>query len=86
MDDKANIQHNKLLKLENLMLMYGVYNAKTLEKLFNTVHDIHNTTSSHERLFAGEHSPSIFQTFLCTFFRLTTLFHKFTFVFKNNTR
>ena len=62
MDDKANIQHNKLMKLENLMLMYGVYNAKTLHKLINTVHDIHNTTSSRERLFAGEHSPSIFWT------------------------
>ena len=31
MDDKANIQCNKLMKLENSMLMYGVYNAKTLE-------------------------------------------------------
>ena len=62
MDDKANIQHNKLMKLENLMLMYGVYNTETLEKLINTVHNVHNTTSSHERLFSGEHSPSIFQT------------------------
>ena len=35
---------------------------ETLEKLINTVHDIHNTTSYHERLFAGEHSPSIFWT------------------------
>ena len=33
--------------------MYGVYNAKTLEKLINTVHNIYNTTSSHERLFTG---------------------------------
>ena len=48
MNDKDNIQHNKLMKLENSMLMYGVYNVKTLEKLINTVHDIHNTTSSHE--------------------------------------
>ena len=48
MDDKANIQCNKLMKLENPMLMYGVYNAETLGKLINTVHDIHNTTSSHE--------------------------------------
>ena len=32
--------------------MYSVYNAKTLEKLINTVHNIHNTTSSHERLLA----------------------------------
>ena len=47
---------------ENLMLMYGVYNTETLEKLINTAHDIHNTTSSHERLFTGEHSPYIFWT------------------------
>ena len=38
------------------MLMYGIYNAETLEKLFNTVHHIHNTTSSHGRLFAGQQS------------------------------
>ena len=64
MDDKANIQCNKLMKLENLMLMYGVYNAETLEKLIDTVHNIHNTTSSHERLFAGGHRPFIFQIFM----------------------
>ena len=62
MDDKANIQCNKLMKLDNSMLMYGVYNAETLEKLVKTVHGIHNTTSSHERLFVGEHSPSTFRT------------------------
>ena len=38
------------------MLMYGIYNAETLEKLIDTVHQIHNTTSSHERLFAGQQS------------------------------
>ena len=62
MDDKANIQHNKLMKLDNSMLMYGIYNAETLEKLIKTVHRIHNTTSFHEKLFAGEHSPSTFRT------------------------
>ena len=62
MDDKANIQCNKLMKLDNSMLMYRIYNAKTLEKLIKTVHGIHNTTSSHARLFAGEHSPSTFRT------------------------
>ena len=40
MNDKANIQHNKLMKSENSMLMYSVYNAETLEKLINTVHDL----------------------------------------------
>ena len=44
------------------MLMFGVYNAETLEILITTVHSIHNTTSSHERLFVGQHSPSTFRT------------------------
>ena len=37
------------MQLENSMLMYGVYNAETLERLMNTVHHIHNTTSLHQR-------------------------------------
>ena len=62
MDSKANIQCNRLMQLENSMLMYGVYIAETLEKLITTVHNIHNTTSSHKRLFVGQHRPSIFRT------------------------
>ena len=42
--------------LENSLLMYGIYNVETLVKLINTVHNIHNTTSSHERLFAEQQS------------------------------
>ena len=38
LSEKANIQHNKLMKLDNSMLMYGIYNAETLEKLIKTVH------------------------------------------------
>ena len=38
------------------MLMYGIYNAETLDKLITTVHNIHNTSSSHERLFVGQQS------------------------------
>ena len=56
MDNKATIQHNKLMQLENSTFMYGIYNAETLEKIINTVHNIHNTTSSYERLFVGQHS------------------------------
>ena len=56
MDSKTPIQCNKLIQLENSMIMYGIYNAETLEKLIDTVHLIHNTTSSHERLFAGQQS------------------------------
>ena len=36
--------------------MYGIYNVEMLEKLINTVHNIHNTTSSHERLFVEQQS------------------------------
>ena len=38
MDSKATIQHNKLMQLENSILMYGIYNTETLKKLNNTVH------------------------------------------------
>ena len=62
MDRKVDIQHNKLMQLENITLMYGVYNAETLEKPITSVHNIHNTTSLHERLFTGQHNPSIFRT------------------------
>ena len=61
MNNKANIQHNKLMKLDDTMLMYGIYNVEMLEKLIKTVHEIHNTTSSHEKLFAGEHNHSLFR-------------------------
>ena len=59
MNNEADFQCNKLLKLDNTMLKYGIYNAETLEKLINTVQEIHNVTSSHERLFAGEHNPAM---------------------------
>ena len=62
MDNKATIQHIKQMQLENPMLMYGIYNMETLEKLINTVHNIHNTTSSYERLFVGQHSSITFKS------------------------
>ena len=56
MDRKTTIQHNKVIQLENSMLMYGIYNDETLEKLIDMVHQIHNNTSSHKRLFLGQQS------------------------------
>ena len=61
MNNEVNFQCNRLLKLDNTMLMYGIYNAETLEKLINTAQDLHNVTSSHKRLFAGEHNPALFR-------------------------
>ena len=56
MDNKATVQGCPLMQLENSMLMYSICKVETLEKSINTVHNIHNTTSSHERLFAGQQS------------------------------
>ena len=61
MNNEADFKCNKLLKLDNTIFMYGIYNADTLEKLINTDQKIHNVTSSHERLFEGEHNPTIFR-------------------------
>ena len=61
MNNQENTQHNKLMKLDDTLIMYGIYNAETLERLIRTVHEIHNTTSSHERLFVGEHNHSSFE-------------------------
>ena len=47
------------MQLENSMVMYDIYNVETLEQLINTVHCIHNTTFSNERLFAGQESSSL---------------------------
>ena len=56
MDSKTKTQCNKLIQLENSMIMHGIYNAETLEQLVNIVHCSHNTTSSNEKLFAGQYS------------------------------
>ena len=61
MINQASIQCTKLMKLDNTMLMYGIYNAETLEKLINTVQEIHNVNFSHEKLFAVEHKPTLFR-------------------------
>ena len=54
MENKVNLQQNKFLYLENSMVMYGIYNSETLEKLINTVHKMHNTTIWNEKIFAGK--------------------------------
>ena len=38
MSISTDVQRNKLMHLENSLIMYGVYNAKTLEKLVKTAH------------------------------------------------
>ena len=37
MGSKTTIQHNKLMHLEDSMVIYGIYNAEALEQLINTL-------------------------------------------------
>ena len=49
MGNKVNVQCNKLIHLEDSLVMYGIYNAETLEKIITTVHKMHNITIPNER-------------------------------------
>ena len=54
MENQVNLERNKVFHLEDLMVMYSIYNLDTSEKLINTVHKMHNTTTWNERLFVGK--------------------------------
>ena len=54
MSSKVDIQRNKLIHLEDTLVMYGIYNAETLEKLIKTIHLLHSRQSMYESLFAGQ--------------------------------
>ena len=49
METKVDIQHNRLIHLEDSMMMYNIYNAEMLENLINTLHQMHNTTTPNEK-------------------------------------
>ena len=54
MSISTDTQRNKLMHLENSLVMYGIYNAETLENLVKTVQVIHSRQSLIEGLFAGK--------------------------------
>ena len=47
-------QRNKLMHLENSLIIYGVYNGETLAKLVETVQVLHSHQSLAEQLFVGQ--------------------------------
>ena len=53
-DNKVDLQRNKIFHLEDSMVMYSVYNSDTLEDLIDTVHKIHNRTTWNDKLFSGQ--------------------------------
>ena len=54
----TDTQGNKLMHLENPLVMYGIYNVKTLENLVKTVHTLHSRQTLHEGLFARHTSAA----------------------------
>ena len=50
----TDAQRNKLMHLENSLIMYAVYNVETLSKLVKTVQVLHSHQSLVEQLFAGQ--------------------------------
>ena len=54
MENKSIYNVIKIIHLEDSMVMYGIYNVVTQDKLFTTVHQMHNLTTPNERLFASK--------------------------------
>ena len=52
-NERQNIEHNKIYHLEDTMIMYGKYNSDTLTNLLDMVHRKHNLILLKERLFVG---------------------------------
>ena len=53
MERETDLQQNKILHLEEAMIMYGVHNSDNVTELMDTVHRMQNTTMWKERTFAG---------------------------------
>ena len=50
----TDMQRNKLMHLENTLVMYESYDAETLENLVKTIHALHSGQTLYERLFTGK--------------------------------
>ena len=51
-------QRNKLMHLENTLIMFRIYNAGTLENLVKTVHALHSRQTLYEGLYKGQTSTA----------------------------
>ena len=54
MENKLDLQCNRIFQFEDSVVMYGIYNSDTLETLIDTVHRLHNQTTLNQKLFAGK--------------------------------
>ena len=52
-EQRVDMQHNRVYHLEDTMIMYGKYNSEILMDLIETVHKMHNITTWKEKIFVG---------------------------------
>ena len=83
MERKVDLQHNKIVHLENSMAMYSIYNSETLEKLIKTLHKMHTTTTWNEDYLLENLLSGIIGINLKTYWQLC---HKFSLKFENSER
>ena len=65
MNERQDMEHNRIYHLEDTMIMYSKYNSDTLTNLIDTVHRMHNLTSLKERLFVGRVNDWLKQQLTC---------------------
>ena len=53
MERQVDLLKTKCIFFENSMIMFGVYNAETVEKIVTTIQTIHNKRKWNERLFSA---------------------------------
>ena len=58
MSISTDMQRNKLMHLENILVMLRIYNAETLENFVKTVHALHSRHTLYEGLFTGQTSAT----------------------------
>ena len=58
MSTKTDIQRNKVMHLENTLVMYGNYNVEALGRLIKMVHALHSRQTMNKTLFAGRTSTT----------------------------
>ena len=58
MSISVDTQRNKLMHLENTLVMYRIYNAEALENLVKTVHALHSRQTLYKDLFTGQTSSA----------------------------
>ena len=54
MEKLVNLERNEIFHFEDSMVIYGIYNLETIEKLVSTIHHMHNKTTWNGNLFVGK--------------------------------